>query len=953
MIIGFVMKNHLWAVVLLTLIWLMGCSQSPSPDPLGMPFDPAVSVWPHDDSDVPQDPDVTYGVLSNGMRYALQANGRPENEASLRMIIRAGAKHETETTLGAAHFLEHMAFNGTENVPEGEMVKSLERMGLAFGADTNASTSHNRTDYRLSLPEVDDETVDYTLFLMREVADKMLIAPDAVERERGIVKAERATRQSPGSDAAEAYQKFTQPDALYNARPVAGTVDTLNAITAEDLRAFYKAYYRPDRTLLVMVGDFDVAVMEAKIKAQFEDWKNTAPNPNEPETGLSQTEGLRADVYIDPEITASVRLYAATAPLPSGDNTASRREAAVRSMANNIVRLRFNKKLQEAGRPVLSAGLSAGPGEHISSAYASATIKDGDWQTAITVLDTEIRSALKYGFQPEELDELIANSERGLIDAVNYAAKRRSGSLLSGIAGAFSGGNVRTTPAYQKEFFERVVPTITLDEVHDAFKIMWADFPHRIWLQGPEFEGVSEADVLAAFKTARGTTIEPPAQRQKLSFAYQDFGASGTVVSRDRVEDMDIDRLVFDNNVRLNLKKTDFEDGWIRMQITVGEGWNAFPADKPALTSLAGSIASGGYEAHATSELSEIFAGKNIGLNLSIGYDRLYMGGSTNADDVLDQLRAWTALLTNPGYRPEWREKFIEGINASFHTIDSSPSGVASRDLSRIWNDGNIRYGLRPKNEYMALSLEDVRTVMQPLMNRGAIEIGVVGDFDKDTIINFVAQTFGALPERRDSFDPKADAFQSRFPDPARVSLTHTGKIDQGAIYMGWPMSQDWSIKRSREYAVLSTIFTNRMTDVVREELGLAYSPGGGVSFSQLSPGYSYASATMMADPQYFDDFETAVKTIAAKLRSGDITQDEMDRAVKPILENIQSAERENGAWLGIVTRAQTEPHKLDWRRGRQAAFETMRVEDLNAAAKTLFDPSGLHIVDIRSDKDG
>jgi len=177
-------------------------------------FDPAIHIWPHDLSDVPLDPDVTYG----------------------RLTIRAGAKHETADTSGAAHFLEHMAFNGTENVPEGEMVKSLERMGLAFGADTNASTSFTRTDYRLTLPEVDDETVDYALFIMREVADKMLIEPEAVDRERGIVKAEQARRQSPGLKASEAFSKFTQPDSLYNKRPIAGTPESLDAIMAEVAR---------------------------------------------------------------------------------------------------------------------------------------------------------------------------------------------------------------------------------------------------------------------------------------------------------------------------------------------------------------------------------------------------------------------------------------------------------------------------------------------------------------------------------------------------------------------------------------------------------------------------------------------------------------------------------------------------------------------------------------------
>ena len=947
------MRKQFWIVLVLVMFTVAGCVGEQSSNIIDRPFDPAVDVWPHDRSDVTLDPDVTYGVLPNGMRYALQANGRPENEASLRLIFRAGAKHETPTTLGAAHYLEHMAFNGTENVPEGEMVKSLERMGLAFGADTNASTSHNQTDYRLSLPEVDDETVNYALFLMREVADKMLIEPASVDRERGVIKAEEARRQSPGVDAGKAYQKFTQPDALYNERPVAGTPETLDAISAEDLRAFYEAYYRPERAFLVMVGDFDVDLMEAKITAQFSDWVGKSEDVAEPKTGLLQTDGLSAKIYTDPEITGNVRLYTASDPAPSSDNLASRRAATIRSIANNIVRLRFNKKLQEAGRPVLSAGLSAGPGEFISSAYSSATLKDGDWQTAITVLDTEIRTALKYGFQQEELDELIANSERSLLDAVNYAPKRRSGSLLSGIAGAFSGGNVRTTPAFQKEYFESVVPTITLAEIDDAFKAMWADFPHRIWLQGPEFTDVTEADVIAAFKEARETEIEPPAQRKKIAFAYQNFGAAGKVVSRDRIEDFDIDRMTFDNNVRLNLKKTDFEDGWIRMRLTVGEGWNAFPADKPALTALAGSISAGGYEAHAASELSEIFAGKSIGIGLSVGTDRLAMGGSTNNDDVLDQLRAWTALLTAPGYRPEWREKFVESINASFHTIDSSPSGVASRDLARIWTDGNIRYGLRPKEEYMALTLDEVREVMQPLMQMGAIEIGIVGDFDKDAIIAAVAQTFGALPKRNKDYKEYPEAFKTKFPAPSRVALTHTGKADQGAIYMGWPMKQDWTLQRSREYAVLSTIFTNRMTDVIREDMGLAYSPGGGVSFSRRTPGYSYASASITADPQYFKAFETAVKDIAAELRAGGITEDEMNRAVKPILENIESAARENGAWLGLVSRAQTEEEQLNWRRSRKSAFENMSPEKLDAAAKTLFNPSTLHVVEITSDKDG
>jgi len=778
----FMRFSLLWLTVIFTALSLSACSPKDKTD-APLLFDPAVHVWPHDISDVPRDEDVRYGVLDNGMRYALQANGRPEQEAVIRLTFRAGAKHETEDMLGGAHFLEHMAFNGTENVPEGEMVKSLERLGMSFGADTNASTTYTRTDYRLNLPEVDDETVDYALFLLRELSDKMLIEEAAVERERGVVKAEEARRRGPQYDASQAFQKFVQPDARSLKRPVAGTPESLDGITAEKLRRFYETYYRPNRALLVIAGDFELDAMEQKIKDQFADWAPLAEDGPDPLPELKLTSGLEAMVYDNDELTTSVTLYAAKPPTPSGDTLAERREGMIASAAANIIQMRFSKRMTEANRPVLGASLRAGNGRYINYLTASASAKDNDWQTAIEILDAELRRALKYGFQQAELDELIANTERSLTDSANYAAKRPSGSLVGGITGAFSSGSVRTTPQFSKDYFDDVIKTITIEDLELAFRKTWdTDFPHKIWVSGPELDGITAEDVLNVYRAANAKDIDPPATREKIEFAYQDFGPAGEIVSRDVVEDMDITRLKFKNNVMLNLKKTDFEDGWIRMSVSVGEGWNRFASAKPGLSYLAGAIQAGGYEAHEASEMSEIFAGKNVSLGIGVGTDRLAFSGSTNQDDVLIQMQAWAGLLTAPGYRPEWREKFVEGIESSFHTIDSSPGGVAARDLGRIWHNGDRRYGLLPKEDYLALSLDDVRDVLQPIFENGAIEIGVVGDFNEQDIIDAVAKTFGALSERKDSFDPLPEAFKAAFPKPDRVQLTHTGEKTQGAI---------------------------------------------------------------------------------------------------------------------------------------------------------------------------
>lgn len=939
------MRHPLFVIVILfsVCVTLMGCSVEKQVKV----FDPLTDVWPHDLSDIPPDSDVTYGRLENGMRYALQANERPKEEASLRFWVRAGARNETDETLGLAHYLEHMAFNGTENVPEGEMVKSLERLGLSFGADTNASTTFSRTEYTLKLPDVGDETVDYALFLMRETADKMLIEPEAVDRERGVVKAEEARGNTPGREARRAYIDFMYPDTLSRIRPVIGLPETLDTISAEQLRTYYEAHYRPERTMLVMTGDFDVTVMEQKIRTMFSDWTVATPAPPDPENGGVSKREPEAKVYQDDELTTQVVMLDAKPSTYLQDSLAARRAGFKRGYANAIVNQRIRKKLLESGAAVRGARISYSARRGGDQLSASGTAKNDDWASAIELIDMEIRTALEHGFQQAEYDELLANSRRSLTDSVNYAAKRRSGSLASGIMGSFAGGSVRITPQQSLDIFEDNALNVTLADLEETFQTMWKGFDPLIWLEGPKLDGVTPEALLGTLREARQRTAIKPEERKVLTFAYQNFGEPGKIISETRVEDYDIDQIVFDNNVKLNLKKTDFEDKWIRMSVTVGEGWNAFPKDQPAVMSLAGAFSLGGYEAHKVNELSEIFTGKRVSVNMRVGGDRLMFSGSTNPDDVEDQLKAWTALLTAPGYRPEWREKFIDSIEASFHTIDSTPSGVAQRDLGRIWANGDKRFGLLAKEDYISTSLEDVRAVLEPIMKDGAIEIGVVGDFDKQAIIDAVAKTYGALPARKKTFDPIPEAYELTFPEPARVALTHTGEANQGAIYLAWPTDQNWTLERSRTYGMVRRIFQNRMTDIIREDMGLTYSPGASLNFGEKNAPYGYFSASMTSDPQFFDAFEEAAKGIAADLRSGGITQDELDRALKPVLESFERSERENGSWLGLVSRSQTESHKLDWRRSRETAYKGLTLAELDAAASELFAPEALHVVQI------
>ena len=271
------------ASALLAALALAACSARPDLRPdfaaapaAERPIELAPGEWPQARSDIAVDPEIRFGTLPNGMRYALRRQTIPEGQAALRLRIDAGSLMEADDQQGLAHFLEHMAFNGSQAVPEGEMIKILERLGLAFGADTNASTGFDETIYKLDLPRTDAETVDTSLMLMRETARNLLIAPDAVDRERGIVLSEERARDTPAYRTYKARLAFLLKGQRVNERYPIGLTQVLQDAPAQRIRDFYEAYYRPERAVIVAVGDFDLDLMEGKIREAFADWAPAA-----------------------------------------------------------------------------------------------------------------------------------------------------------------------------------------------------------------------------------------------------------------------------------------------------------------------------------------------------------------------------------------------------------------------------------------------------------------------------------------------------------------------------------------------------------------------------------------------------------------------------------------------------------------------------------------------------
>ena len=313
-------------------------------------------------SDIKPDPNAIFGRLSNGMTYILYKNATPAGTMAVRLRFASGSLNEREDQLGLAHFLEHMAFNGSKNVPEGEMVKILERHGLKFGPDTNAYTSWAETVYQLDLPKVDEDSVKTALFLMRETASNLNIDPAAVDRERGVIAGEERARATPGLRAFIASSKSQFTGQRFPDRFPIGTIEVIKNAPAKALRDYYEDYYRPEYATLAIVGDFDPAIMEQKIKSSFEDWKGKPLTRNTlNDFGTLKPQGTKAFTYEEKGLPNSLSISWNKPYDPSPETKSSDFKDTIDSLISDVINIRLERLSKDPNTAFSAAGFGPKP----------------------------------------------------------------------------------------------------------------------------------------------------------------------------------------------------------------------------------------------------------------------------------------------------------------------------------------------------------------------------------------------------------------------------------------------------------------------------------------------------------------------------------------------------------------------------------------------------------------
>jgi zinc protease len=920
-----------------------GQDSAPAAAPV-QPTGPLVSSlkpgqWAHELSDIAPDPRVRFGVLPNGMRYALEKNATPPNQAAVRLWFDTGSMMEADDQQGLAHFLEHMAFNGSKNVPEGEMIKILERHGLAFGADTNASTGLDETVYQLDLPKTDDATVDSSLMLLREVAGELTIAPEAVDRERGVVLSEERTRDSPGYRVAIKTMEFQMDGQLPPKRIPIGKTEILKTAPAQKIRDYYEAYYRPERAVIVAVGDFDLDAMEAKIKARFTDWTAKGAAGGNPDVGKVAKRGETAKILVEPGAALSVQLSWAGSPDLSIETKAGDERDTLRNLGFAVMNRRM-QALSRAGDPPFIAG-GAFTGDQYGAVRLTtlgATAQPGRWKEALSALDQEQRRAMQYGVRQDELDREIASMRASLVAAVSGEATQRTTALAAGIVGTLGDGETVTSPSQNLAAFDETVKGLTAERVSAALKAAFVGQGPLILIPTPVNIDGGEATVLSAYADSRKVPVTAPAAPGITTWPYSSFGPIGKVAEQKDVADLDTVFVRFENGVRLTVKPTKFRDDQILIKARIGHGLLGLPSGAQSPIWSSSAFIEGGLKQISAQDMERVLNGKIWNASLGVEDDAFTLSGRTRQDDVDTELQVLAGFAMEPGWRPEAFSRIKTYYGTIHDQLETTPGGVMGRDLSGLLHGGDHRWTFPAREDIASASIDTLKTAVTDPLGKGEIEVVVVGDITVDKAIAAVAATFGALPARPGVSDPTT-ARDAPFPAPSKTPVVryHKGRADQAQLFIAWRTDDLFSnLQRARDTSVLAQVMQLRLTDELREKQGATYSPSASATHSVVFNDWGYLAVSVEVPPEKLDAVITSIQKIAADLRDKPVTDDELDRAKKPRIDQIEKSRVTNEYWLSSLSGAQTDPRILDSTRSVIAGLERVKAADVQRAAKTF-----------------
>ena len=911
---------------------------------------PTATVAAESEADAPLafDPLVTRGTLSNGMVYYIRHNEEPRERAHLSLVVKAGSILEEEEQRGLAHFVEHMAFNGTERFAKQEIVEYLESIGSTFGADLNASTGFDRTLYFLEVPTDDPEILETAFQILSDWAFAITLEPEEVELERGVILEEWRLRRGFGARFQDNWFPLIFGDSRYNERSPIGLPEIIETAPVERLSEFYERWYRPDLMAVIAVGDFDTELIEAKVRQHF------APPPegeasqasaavgsptDRPRYDLPEHDAPRVNVFSDPEAPGTQLFLLRKIPPETGQNLAALRRIVVDRLAFMMLNARLFERSQVEDPPYLWAGGSRGPFvDPVDLVQFGAWVEQDGVEPGFAALLQETQRARQHGFTESEL----AREKITLLSAIERVYKERdqreSTDLAQEYADHFLSGIPVPGVEAEWEFYQELLPQISPAEVDDVAS-SWAEPGNTVLLvMRPEgSDGKSDDDLAselqAQLAAADMLEVEPYEDEFEDVPLLATLPTAGTITDEEQIESIDAVKWTLSNGITVIAKQTDFKNDEIVFG-AFSPGGHSLVADADHVSALYADqlVAGSGVGEHNNVTLDKLLAGKRVSVSPYIG--ELFEGfrGRTSPEDMETLFQLITLYATAPRLDPVYYSTYESSLRSIAETRADQPDAVFSDAVNAVLSQNHFRRRPLTLELLEELSLERAEAVYADRFeDLGDATFVFVGAFDWESLRSLTATYLASLPT-----GGRVEQWRDVGVDPPTGLEDHvvrSGIEPRSRTVVVFAGEAMLSRQEALTLTAAAEMLTIRLRERLREELGGTYSVGANAR-STLLPDPEYRiSIGFGSDPARAEELLVEVFEELDWLREGG-EQEYLD-TVKELLRTPREEQlRDNGFWLGQIQTVTQRGEAFTATTGFEDRLDALTLEEVAAAAR-------------------
>ena len=859
---------------------------------------------------LPMDPNIRIGKLANGLTYYLRHNAEPKERASFYIIQNVGAILENDDQNGLAHFLEHMAFNGTKHFPGRKGITNmLEKHGVEFGRNVNAYTAQDETVYNISeVPTTNPGLLDTCLLVLHDWSHYLLLVDEEIDGERGVITEEWRTRRNAGFRIRAQMMPVLMKGSKYAERDVIGDLDIIKNFKYQTLRNYYHKWYRPDLQAIAVVGDFDVDQMEKKVKELFSQIP-TPVNPAKRETfTVEPHDEILFVCATDKEVTnSSISVYIKYPETPVAEkNHQYMKNGILQSFFNTMLGQRISELLQKGNPPFINAQAGFGGGLVRGwNVYAiSATAKPNEEAGALEAVYRENERVKRFGFTQGELERAKTNMLVGLESAYKQKDKTTSEDYIGEMKSNFLEGEPIVDFDYYYNFAKAIIPTITVEEV-SALADQYINRKNMVIIvQGPS-EGVkhiTKDEAIAVMDKVEKSQLEPyKDQSSEASLITEDLKGS-KIIATKKLPQFDAEEWTLENGAKVVFRKADFEKDQVQVTSYSKGGTSLYDVDKLAsamvATQFIGAYGLGDYDAIT---LRKLLTGKQANSAVSIGGLSESVGGASTPNDFETMMQLIYLRFEKPRFDKEAHEAMMHRNYAAIENAPITPQKIMQDSISMIMSNYSKRNLIFNKEFLDKISLEQIEEIYRDrIKDISDFTFFIVGNIDAETVKPLVEKYLGSVKSynRKETWvDNKVRGPKGRTEKVIELDLT----TPKSTVITNFSKDMKVTIPNNLCLNILRGILDARYLTNIREKEGGTY----GVSVqpgSSREPYESYSMAMSFdCDPDKAEHLKSLIYAEIDKLMKEGPTQEEIDKVTSIMKKNNEQSKPHNAYWMNAI----------------------------------------------------